>query len=67
MAEYVVNEAQGSANVCVALIGYVDRTVLATVFTVEGTAEGNYFLALSSTCMLRNSYVLIKGLRTIVG
>ncbi len=40
MDEYIVNEVQGSANVCVALIGYVDREVLAHVYTVESTAEG---------------------------
>ncbi len=40
MAEYTVSELQIAANVCVELTGYVDRVVIATVCTVEGSAVG---------------------------
>lgn len=49
MDEYTVSESQPSANVCVELTGDIARTVIATVFTIEGTAEGE---PLFSACLL---------------
>ena len=44
MDNYVVSERNGSVLVCVSLTGYVERLVVVTVFTVGGSAVGEYTL-----------------------
>ena len=38
MAEYTVTEIE-VAHICITLTGYLDRNVIATIFTIDGTAE----------------------------
>ena len=35
-------EASGQANVCVALDGVIKREVMADIFTIDGSAEGEF-------------------------
>ena len=44
MAEYTATETD-VAHICVTLIGYLDRNVNATIFTIDGTAEAGTYVA----------------------
>lgn len=39
---YFAMEASGRASVCVALDGVIKREVVANIFTIDGSAEGEY-------------------------
>ena len=46
MADYMVFEVNGSVSVCVSLTGYVERPVVVTVVTLEGSAVGEIYYCL---------------------
>ena len=46
MDNYMVSEINGSVSVCVSLTGNVERSVVVTVFTLGGSAIGEYVLTM---------------------
>ena len=46
MDNYIVSEINSSVSVCVSLTGNVERSVVVTVFTLGGSAVGEYVLTM---------------------
>lgn len=46
MDNYIVSEINGSVSVCVSLTGNVERSVVVTVFTLGGSAIGEFVLTM---------------------
>ena len=46
MDNYMVSEINSSVSVCVSLTGIVERSVVVTVFTLGGSAIGEYVLTM---------------------
>jgi len=58
MANYVVFEVNGSVSVCVSLTGIVERPVVVTVITLEGSAVGGY--TLDNVCVVHYTALCFK-------